>query len=164
MEIEIRPGHEVIEKNQKVWKPIFATVSDIKTGNKSVEKITPGGSVGLMTGLDPGIVKSDKLSGAIVGIPGKLPDVHYELKLDISLLDRVVGTETNVKVDPVKMTEALMLNVNSAATVGVVTDLSKKATKMKLKLPVCADYGSRVTISRMIGNRFRLIGFGIIKE
>jgi translation initiation factor 2 subunit 3 len=62
------------------------------------------------------------------------------------------------------MGEALMLNVNSAATVGIVNDLSKKLVKCKLKLPVCAAIGARVTISRMIGNRFRLIGYGIIKE
>jgi len=32
-----------------------------------------------------------------------------------------------------------------------------------LKLPVCADKGARVTISRRIGNRFRLIGYGLIE-
>ncbi|MBI2130350.1 hypothetical protein HYU10_01130, partial [Candidatus Woesearchaeota archaeon] len=31
-----------------------------------------------------------------------------------------------------------------------------------LKVPVCAESGSRVTISRRIGNRFRLIGYGEI--
>jgi translation initiation factor 2 gamma subunit (eIF-2gamma) len=30
-------------------------------------------------------------------------------------------------------------------------------------LPVCAAVGSRVTISRLIANRFRLIGYGILK-
>ncbi|MBI4149477.1 hypothetical protein HY491_03440, partial [Candidatus Woesearchaeota archaeon] len=29
--------------------------------------------------------------------------------------------------------------------------------------PVCAEKGSRVTISRRIGNRFRLIGYGILQ-
>jgi len=56
-----------------------------------------------------------------------------------------------------------MLNVNSAATVGVVTELGKKEVKMILKLPICAEKGSRITISRRIGNRFRLIGYGVLK-
>lgn len=164
MEIEIRPGYEVIEKNQKIFKPIKTKITAIKTGNISVDKAGPGGSLGLMTGLDPSIVKSDKLSGSVVGLPDKLPPVHYDLQLEVNLLDRVVGTEKNLTVEPIKMTEALMLNVNSASTVGIVTQLKKDIITCKLKLPVCADIESRVTISRMIGNRFRLIGFGVIKE
>jgi len=31
-----------------------------------------------------------------------------------------------------------------------------------LKLPICADKGERVAISRRIGARWRLIGYGII--
>ena len=57
-----------------------------------------------------------------------------------------------------------MLNVNSAATVGSVTELGKDKIKCKLKKPICAEPNSRITISRMVGNRFRLIGYGIIKE
>jgi len=44
------------------------------------------------------------------------------------------------------------------------TELKKNLVKCKLKLPVCASAGNNVTISRRIGNRFRLIGYGIIKE
>ena len=164
MEIEIKPGYEVIEKNQKIFKTLSTTIMDVRTGSMSVEKITPGGSVGVMTNLDPSIVKSDKLSGSVAGLAGKLPPVHYGLKLEVKLLERVVGSDKDLNVEPIKMTEALMLNVNSAATVGIVTDMKKDKVKCKLKLPVCAETGSRVTISRMIGNRFRLIGYGIIYE
>jgi translation initiation factor 2 subunit 3 len=62
------------------------------------------------------------------------------------------------------MGEALMLNINSAATVGVVIKMEKNKVTCRLKIPVCAEKGSRVTISRMIGNRFRLIGYGLIAE
>ena len=80
------------------------------------------------------------------------------------LLDRVVGTEKELNVDPIKMNEPLMLNVNSAATVGTVTGFKKKNIICRLKIPVCAEISSRVTISRRIGNRFRLIGYGEIIE
>ena len=56
-----------------------------------------------------------------------------------------------------------MFNVNSAVTAGVVNELKKDGFKARLKLPVCAEIGSRVTISRMVGTRFRLIGYGIIR-
>ena len=85
------------------------------------------------------------------------------MKLDVHLLERVVGTREEMDVDPIKMSESLMLNVNSASTVGIVTEVSKKHTICKLKLAVCATKGSRVTISRLVGTRFRLIGYGIIQ-
>jgi translation initiation factor 2 subunit 3 len=162
MVVEIKPGYEVIEKNQKIFKPLKTKIVSIKAGKADIEKATPGGSLGLMTELDPSIVKSDKLTGSLVGVEGKLPPVHYELKLDVTLLDRVVGSEKELNVEPIKMTEALMLNVNSASTVGIVTELKKDKINCRLKLPICADIGSRITISRMIGNRFRLIGYGVI--
>lgn len=160
--IEIRPGRIVEESNKQVAKPLQTEIVSCITGGSHVEKIGPGGSVGIMTLLDPSIVKSDTLVGNLVGLVGKLPEIWYELKLKTTLLDRVVGSEEDVKVDPIKMNELLMLNVNSAATVGIVTNLSKDEIKCKLKLPICADNGARVTISRRVGSRFRLIGFGII--
>ena len=55
-----------------------------------------------------------------------------------------------------------MLSVGSAVTVGVVMD--PKKGEMTLKLPVCAEEGSNVAISRRIGARWRLIGYGAIKD
>ena len=162
--IEIRPGRNVVEKNQQVWKPLSTKIISLSAGSLSLDSVGPGGSIGILTSLDPSIVKSDQLTGSIAGLPGKLPKVWNELILDVHLLQRVVGTKEELNVEPIKMTEPLMLNVNSAATVGIVIELKKNKIRCKLKLPVCADTGSRVTISRRIGNRFRLIGYGEIVE
>ena len=35
--------------------------------------------------------------------------------------------------------------------------------EVKLKLPVVAELGARVAVSRRIGTRWRLIGYGIVK-
>ena len=80
------------------------------------------------------------------------------------LLERVVGVAEEMNVEPIKINEVLMLNVNTSATVGTVIKIRKLDIQCRLKLPVCAEAGSRVTISRMVGNRFRLIGYGIIME
>ena len=162
--IEIKPGRSIIEKNQQVWKPITTKVINLNSGSLNLESVGPGGSIGILTSLDPSIVKSDQLTGSLVGLPGKLPKVWNELLLDVHLLQRAVGTKEELNVEPIKMSEPLMLNVNSAATVGVVIELRKNKIKCKLKLPVCADTNSRVTISRRIGNRFRLIGYGELAE
>ncbi len=161
-EIEIKPGRMIEEKNQRVWKPIAAKAVGLKTGGDSVEEVGPGGSIGIMTMLDPSIVKSDKLTGNVVGHPGELPPVWYEFTLKVHLLDRVVGSEKELEVEPIKLGETLMLNVNSAATVGIADKLGKDQFHCKLRLPVCAEKTSRITISRKIGTRFRLIGYGMI--
>lgn len=162
-EIEIRPGRIVEEQNQIVAKPIITKIEGLMVATTPVKEVHPGGTVGILTKLDPNIVKSDSLVGNVVGLKGKLPEVLYELEIDINLLERVVGLKEELKVEPIKLNEILMLNINSAATIGFVTELGKNKIKCKLKKPIAANPGSRITISRMVGNRFRLIGFGIIK-
>lgn len=163
-EIEIKPGRSVLEKNKDVWKPIRTKIVDLRYGNSSVEEVSPGGTVGILTSLDPSIVNADKLLGSVVGVPGKLPETLYEITLKPHLMERVVGTEEGVKVEPIKIGEALMLNVNSSATVGIVTALKKNNAICKLKIPICAEKNSRITISRKVGTRFRLIGYGELAE
>ena len=161
-EIELSPGRELEEKNKKIWKPIQARIVGLKTGGEAVSEVNPSGSIAVLTTLDPSVVKSDKLTGNIVGLPGKLPPVWNEIRLDVTLLHRVVGVKEEQAVEPLKMNEPLMLNVNSAATVGFVSESKGNKIKCMLKRPVCAEIGARVTISRRVGNRFRLIGYGII--
>ncbi len=162
-EIEIRPGQKIEREGKITYKPIKTKINALKTGGNDVKEVHPGGSIGVMTNLDPSVVASDKLTGSVVGHTDKLPPVLMEIEMEVHLLERVVGAKDKLVVDPLKKLEPLMLNVNSAATVGVITELSKKKVKLKLKLPVCADKGSKVTISRNVGNRWRLIGYGLIQ-
>ncbi len=161
--LTILPGYEVAEKNQKVWKPLTTKVVGLMSGTTKATESHPGGTVAILTALDPNIVKSDKLVGSVVGITGKLPKVWSSFTIEPHLLDRVVGAKDKLVVDPIKLGEMLMLNVNAAATVGVVKELSKGLVKLDLKRPVCADLGSRITVSRNVGQRWRLIGYGLVK-
>ncbi len=161
--LEIKPGRVLEEQNQLVTKPIYTKIISITSGGNSVDEITPGGSIGIMTSLDPSIVKSDNLVGNLVGLPDKLPPVWTNLKLEMNLLKRVVGSQEDLEVQPLRMGEVLMLNVNSAATVGQIVDLGKNIATMRLRLPICAEVGARVSVSRKVGTRFRLIGFGLIR-
>jgi len=162
-EIEISPGYMVEEKNKKIWKSLKTKITKIFSGGVPVDEIHPGGSMALATTLDPTIVKSDTLTGSLVGVANKLPSVYSQISLETNLLERVVGTKEEIEVKPLAKNEVLMLNVNSAATVGVVVDPSKKKTTCVLKKPICANPGDRITISRRVGDRFRLIGYGILK-
>ncbi len=162
-QLEIRPGYQIEFGGKTIWKSLFTKVTGLKTGGLSTDEISPGGSVGILTELDPAVVKSDKLTGNVIGYKDKLPPIFKSLTLEIHLLKRVVGAKDDLIVEPIKLNEPLMLNVNSAATVGVITELHKDSVKCLLKLPVCAKLDSRVTISRRLGTRFRLIGYGVIK-
>lgn len=162
-EIEIRPGFKVEKEGQVHYEPYVTKVISVITGGNKVKEVIPGGNIGVQTMLDPSVVKSDQLAGSVAGNKGKLPPVWEKIKLETHLLERVVGVKEELNVEPVKLSEILMLNVNSAATVGTVTDLSKNEIACTLKLPICAQVGARITISRRVANRFRLIGYGVIK-
>ncbi len=161
-EIEIRPGVKKEFQGRTTWEPIFTIVENLMSGGESVKELHPGGSAGILTKLDPRLIKADSLTGNLVGLKGKLPNVFYELNLKQHLLKRVVGAKDELIVEPIKKGEILMLNVNSAATVGTVVELKKDLIHVRLKLPVCCNLNDRITISRRIGTRWRLIGYAEI--
>ncbi|KYK26850.1 translation initiation factor IF-2 subunit gamma [Euryarchaeota archaeon SM23-78] len=161
--IEIRPGRVVEEQNKTVAKPITTTIVSAMTGGGIVEELGPGGSVAVQTTLDPSVVHSDSLTGNLVGLPDNLPKIWYDLSLEVHLLERVVGSQEELEVEPIKMNEVLLLNVDGEKSIGFVYELSKDTVKCKLKMPLCANSGDKVTISRRIGTRFRLIGYAVIK-
>jgi len=157
--IEIRPGLKIEKHNQITWKPLQTEIVSLKKGNTDIKEVIPGGSIGVLTALDPALVKSDTLTGNIAGHIGSLPEVYIDMMMKPVLLKRVVGAKDDLVVEPIKKAEILMLNVNSAATVGVVTELKKDLIHVKLRLPVCMEKTDRITISRLLGNRWRLIGY-----
>jgi len=66
------------------------------------------------------------------------------------------------KVEKLKRNEALRLNSGTAVTAGVVTNASADKATIDLRRPITAEQNSRVSISRRIGDRWRLIGAGVI--
>ncbi len=159
--IEIRPGRMVEEHGKEKYEPIFTEITSIVTGGESVEEAGPGGLIGIETYLDPGLTKADRLAGKVVGLEGKLPSIFYELQLDIHMLERVVEKDKNA--GNIKPNEPIMLSVGTATTLGFVKTIKKDYMEVKLKIPVCAEEGQRVVISRNIGRRWRLVGYGEIK-
>lgn len=160
-EVEILPGIPTQKEGKTIWEPINTKVIGIKTGKDDLSPAHPGGSIAVLTSLDPFYVKGDALRGNLLGIKKKMPEIWHEFTLKSNLLKRVVGEKEDVQA--IKLTEPLMLNVNSSATIGVVTQLKKDKITIKLKLPICCTKEDKITISRTIGNRWRLIGYGTIE-
>ena len=163
-EVEILPGRKVEIENKTKWLPVYSTVSSLFISGTHVQELVPGGSSGLGTKLDPFITKSDSLVGQVVGLKGKMPPVWHEIKLKVKLLERVVGSKEELKAEPLKVNEPLMINAWTSRSVGIITNVQKDEIRMKLKLPICTNKSERIVLSRRIGQKWRLIGYGILVE
>src|SRR2546425_12750498 len=87
-----------------------------------------------------------------------------KMSVEVNLLERVVGVPEELKVEGIKTSEPLMVSVGTATTVGVVTSARENRADMALKIPVVAEPGQRVAVSRRIGGKWRVIGYGVLKE
>ncbi|UCD00968.1 MAG: translation initiation factor IF-2 subunit gamma [Promethearchaeota archaeon] len=159
-QIEIRPGLRVKDD----YFPIKSTVISISQGNNLLDHAKPRGLIGLGTKLDPSLTKGDHLIGHLVGKPGSLPEVLHEVELEVSLLDRVIGSEQMLRVHSLKHNEKLLLVVGTEKTGGTVTKILKDSVIIKLNPPICPPENFIYAISRIINRRYRLIGYGKTKN
>ncbi|MCD6414019.1 MAG: translation initiation factor IF-2 subunit gamma [Candidatus Diapherotrites archaeon] len=151
--IELKPG---IEKEGK-WQQLETKIASLNTCGKEVKTAKPGGLIGVGTYLDPSLAKSDTLVGNICGKGGTLPEAKTELTIDAKLMERVIGMD---KVTPFTKNETLVATVGTATAISTVAEV--KPLKLLLKKPVCAEKGWIVALSRRVGNRWRLMGYGKI--
>ncbi len=163
-EIEIRPGIMSEREGKTVYDPLISEIVTLQAGEQYVKEATCGGLVGVGTSLDPSYSKADGLTGNVAGKKDMLPPTLTELTLETHIMERVVGTKELSKVEKINLEEALLLHVGAAVNVGKVTAAKANLIRVKLNRPVCVLPGSRVSISRKITSRWRLIGYGLITE
>ena len=84
--------------------------------------------------------------------------------MKFNLLAEMVGSddEKPEKVAPLRSGEMLMVNISTATSVGVVSNIGGGKATLNLRLPVVAEDGGRISLSRRSGTRWRLIGYGVI--
>lgn len=162
-QIEIRPGLVVQEGGKTKYERLVTTVRSLNVSRGPVEQAKSGGLVGIGTDLDPSLSKSDGLVGSVAGRVDTLPATLGNITLDVKLFAKVVGTELAVPVDKIRSNEALVLNVGTTVTSGIVTSAREDVADIGLKKPICAEGGSKVAISRRIADSWRLIGFGTLR-
>ncbi len=163
-EIEIRPGVRVEKKEKSIYQPLLTDIVSLHAGGKAVHEARCGGLVGIGTLLDPSLTRADGLTGNLVGKPEILPSTKSELTLEIHLFERAMGTKELAQVDKIRPNERLLLDVGTTITVGSVASTKKDTINLQLARPVCVEEGSRAAISRKMAGRWRLIGYGIIKD
>jgi translation initiation factor 2 subunit 3 len=161
-EIEIAPGRKLEEEGRSRWENLHTKILTLMVGGQAVDAASSGGLIAVGTGLDPAFTKADSLVGRMLGQPGSLPRQLQRVTVDTHLLEYVVGAGEDIKVEKIRTGELLMLTVGAATNVGTVKGMSGDKVDLDLKMPVCAEIGDRVAISRRFGARWRLIGHGII--
>lgn len=161
-EIEISPGVQITKGNKTTWENVTTKITSLMAGSSAYDSILPGGLAAVGTELDPFLTKGDSFTGRIVGLKDKVPKTIFNLEMDIHLLNRVVGFDEEVTVEPLKANEMIMLTVGTANTIGSVASIKDEHVGVTLKYPVAANINERMAIGRRISNRWRLIGYGSI--
>lgn len=162
-ELEIGPGLRVERMGRTSYQPLTTEIVSLQTGGTFAKRVSCGGLVALGTRLDPAITKADGLVGNVAGKPGELPPVLDTLAMELHLFERAVGTPDMAKVERMKPNEPLVLNVGTSVTSGLVSSIKNEMLEVPLKRPVCADVGDRVAVSRRIADKWRLVGYGVVK-
>ncbi|MGA1865177.1 MAG: hypothetical protein ACMUHX_08950 [bacterium] len=88
----------------------------------------------------------------------------FKIKLKYYLFPEVLGEEKISKIEPLKLSELIMLSVNTTTTVGTIKKINEKLSEadMILKIPIVPIKGESVGLARNIHGHWRLIGFAEI--
>jgi translation initiation factor 2 subunit 3 len=164
-EIVIGPGRKIEKGNKVHYEPIQSKVISMQGGGLNLGNMHAGGLCGMATPLDPAITTADNLSGQVVAKVGDLPEIRDSVDISVNLMKNMVAGEGEdaSPIMPLRSNEMLMVNVATATSVGVVSNVKKGKATLSLRLPICADSGQRISLSRRVGSRWRLIGHGTIE-
>ncbi|BDC19198.1 translation initiation factor IF-2 subunit gamma [Acidianus sp. HS-5] len=163
-EIKVLPGIRIEDRGKVSYEPIYTKISSLRFGDLEVNEARPGGLVAVGTYLDPSVTKADSLMGNMVTDAKADVPVLWNIRVEYNLLERVVGSKDLVKVSPIRNKEVLMITVGSATTLGTVTHAKSNEIELELKRPIPVwENNLRLVISRQVGGRWRLVGWGQIK-
>ncbi len=161
-EIEIKPGRVIKEANQYHYKTVTTKVVRLFNGSNEVQALTPGGSMSIETELDMVLGKNDALAGCVASLAKTLPEIALNLKVHFRLFSESFTSSGTVKIEPLKPSETIMLNVNTSKTLAMIKKIHGNEAELILKTPLVPFKGDNVAISRNFNTHWRLIGSGEI--
>ena len=159
-DLEIKPG--LIKKNSKgefECITLKTKVLSLQTDNEKLDKIVPGGLIGIGTDIDPFYCKNDNLSGNIVGLAGQLPNVYSKINLKLEY-NFINFDETNEWIPNVN--EVINLQVSTNNLSGIIVNVSDNVLEIDLNKPVCIDDSMMIILSKKINDVLNIIGYGYL--
>jgi translation initiation factor 2 subunit 3 len=153
---KLKKGEEITIKPVLIggkYTEIKTKVRLIKRGEQEFEEATSGGLVALQTSLDPHLTRSDKLVGCIAGY-GKMPEIIYSFRACYRLFENY----------ELKTGDTILVTCRNSRSTGTIVSVSKGQMEVKLNAPLCADKGNKISCSKLIEHKWRLIGWGVVKD
>lgn len=169
--VEIRPGVVQLKQGVKTCKPIRTKILSMISETQDLSIAGPGGLIAVQTTVDPSLTKADRLVGQLLGIPGHLPEIYETLIISYYIMNRVVGVDEDKQESNVARTsrqlsenEDIKVNIGSASTDAKVKEVKENMGKILLEFPCCCSIGEKISLSRCIDKRWRLVGYGKIEK
>jgi len=153
--VEIKPG--IISKGKDgkfICQSIITKIKSLETDGNIIEKVIPGGLIGIGTEIDPYYCKNDMLSGSVMGKPNTLPDVYSEIKLKYKKLDDFDG-----KWDP-KNGDTVFLQIGNVSVESRLAKVNKENFIFSLLKPACIENNSKILICRKDDGILKIVGIG----
>ena len=158
-EIEIYP----VDMGNGHWSGLKANIVTVNQGKTAFDNVKTGGLIAIGTDLDPSITKGDGLVGRIVVKAGQKVDIKTKIKVKVSLFDHVIGLKERMPVGGLQKSDVLLLTAVAAKTIGNVISMKNKKAELQLKIPFVLEKGDKIAISKQIGGRWHLVGYGIFE-
>jgi translation initiation factor 2 subunit 3 len=154
--VEIKPGLITKSKNGTyIWNSIKTVIKSLETDNNQIDKVFPGGLIGIGTDIDPYYCKNDMLSGNIMGKLDTLPDVYQEIKLKFEKLDDFDGYWEPKKEDIV------YLQIGNISVESKLSQINKENFIFTLLKPTCIENNSKILICRKDNGILKIVGYSI---
>ncbi len=161
--IEIKPGIYEKKANQFIYQTVKTKVMGIRRGNHIITTAKPGGSLAIETELDNIVTKTDNLSGNIIGINEKLPEISKKIKIKFKIFNEKQNKDLKTE-DSLKVSEEVMLSINTTTTIGIIERIKEDEAIINLKIPIVPLKSAGIGIARNTNNHWRLIGCGELIE
>ncbi len=163
-EIEIVPG--LIKRTSTGVKtiPLRSKIASLAREGGKLERARPGALIAVGTYLDPRLTKGDRLIGNVLAPVNETPPLVKTIEAEVELFEYVVGTDQTIKVEPLRKGEMIQVILGPAPRPAVVRDIKDGIATIELAREAVAEEGRRLTISRKISDRRRLIGYGVVKS
>jgi translation initiation factor 2 subunit 3 len=169
--VEIRPGLVELKKGVITCKPIRTKILSMTSETQNLSIAGPGGLIAVQTTVDPSLTKADRLVGQLLGVPGHLPEIYETLIISYAIMNCVAGICEEKQESSVGRTsrqlsqnETLKVHIGSASTEAMVKNINENIAKIALKFPCCCLMGEKISLSRRIDSRWRLVGYGKIEK
>jgi translation initiation factor 2 subunit 3 len=166
-DVVIVPG--LFSKSKEKSYPLYAKISSIKSEKNSLDEAKCGGLVALMSDLDSSLCRADGLLGMTVVEKDheNVVTTTMSVYVECSFLRNYIGSQSREKVVSLEDGEEVQLNIGTGCTNAnfIKAKSSKPMFFFETKKPVAYNPNDvRVTISRKVGGKWRLMGWGGTKR